>query len=168
MRHAARQLPSWLIFDVRRRQNAMKTIVKKGLGCALGFLIFAQLPVIGQNNEASGFIGEWTNKDFNTRSVTRVHIRRDGEKVVVHEWGRCHPRECDWGEAIAVVSGSALLITWKPRFAIMRQELTLLRDGGLQVVTHTHFTDNSGRKDSVSKDTLVKGLVHDWSDPAPK
>jgi urease beta subunit len=66
------------------------------------------------------------------------------------------------------VSGSVLLATWDEKFAIKTQELRPLSDGSLQVTTHTHFTDNSGRLDYDSKDIFAKGLVHDWSEPKPK
>ena len=146
----------------------MKSIHHKIIGFALGFLFLAQLRVIGQDGKASGFIGEWTNKDFKTRSITRVHIRQDSSKTIVHVWGRCHPKECDWGGATATIKGSALAVTWEHGFSVVTQELILLPDGGLQLSAHTHFTDNSGRKDYDTKETLAKGLVHDWSDPAPK
>lgn len=137
-------------------------------GCALGLLLAALLPASGQTNDTAGFIGDWTNKDFQTRSVTRVQIRLAGGHVSVHAWGRCHPAECDWGNATATVNGRVLSVTWKESFAVRTQEFTLQTDGSLQVSEHTHFTDNSGRKDYDSTDTLAKGLTHDWSDPAPK
>ena len=150
------------------RDDLMKNIHHKTIGCALGLLLSAHLPGCGRYTKASGFVGEWTNKNFETQSVTRVHIRLDGDKIVAHEWGRCSPQECDWGDATATAKGSGLSVTWKTGFSIVTQELALLDDGSLQVSTHTHFTDNSGRKDYDSKETFAKGLVHDWSDPAPK
>ena len=113
-------------------------------------------------------VGEWTDSDFNTRDITRVHIRRDGGQVIVHVWGRCHPTECDWGEVTAKASGSVLLATWDQKFAIKTQELRPFSDGSLQLTTHTHFTDNSGRQDYDTKSTFAKGLVHDWNEPTPK
>ncbi len=146
----------------------MKHTYQKTIGCALGLLMFALLPVIGQTTGASSFVGDWTNKDFQTRSITRVQIRLDGTNVIAHAWGRCHPMECDWGDTTAIVKGQTLTLTWKQGFAIVTHELTVLADGSLQVVGHCHFTDNSGRKDFDSKDILAKGLVHDWSDPTAK
>jgi len=146
----------------------MENILQKTIGCALGFLLLAQLPVIGQNSPASGFVGEWANKDFNTRDITRIHIRLKNSRVTVHMWGRCHPQECDWGDTTATVSDQALSLTWKQAFAVKTQELTLLADGSLQLTEHCHFTDDSGRKDYDIKDTFAKGLVHDWSDPPSK
>lgn len=130
--------------------------------------MFALLPVIGQPTNASSFVGDWTNKDFQTRDITRVQIRLDGTNVIAHVWGRCHPTECDWGDATATAKGQTLSLTWNQGFVVRTQELTLLADGSLQIVGHTHFTDNSGRQDSEIKNIFAKGLVHDWSDPAPK
>lgn len=50
------------------------------------------------------FTGQWCNKDFETRGNTRIRIHLDGEKLVVHMWGRCHPSECDWGDAVATLA----------------------------------------------------------------
>jgi hypothetical protein len=146
----------------------MKHTYQKTIGCALGLLMFALLPVIGQTSEASSFVGNWANKDFQTRSITRVQIRLDSTNVIAHVWGRCHPTECDWGDTTAIAKGKTLSLTWDHGFAVDTQELTLMADGSLQIVGHTHFTDNSGRKDYDSKDIFAKGLVHDWSDPSPK
>ena len=146
----------------------MKHTYQKTIGCALGLLMFALLPVIGQTTGTSGFVGDWTNKDFQTRGITRVQIRLDGTNITAHVWGRCHPTECDWGKTTAAAKGQTLTLTWKQGFKVETQELTVLADGSLQVVGHCHFTDSSGRKDYDSNDILAKGLVHDWSDPAPK
>jgi len=67
----------------------MKHTYQKTIGCALGLLMLALLPVIGQTPEASSFVGDWTNKDFNTRGITRVQIRLDGSRIIAHVWGRC-------------------------------------------------------------------------------
>jgi len=112
-------------------------------------------------------ITEWTNSDFNTQDITRVHIRQNGGRIILHVWGRCHPTECDWGEVTAKASGSVLLATWDQKFAIKTQELRTLSDGTLQLSTHTHFTDKSGRSDYDTISTFAKGLVHDWSEPTP-
>ncbi|MDR3458617.1 MAG: hypothetical protein P4N60_14300 [Verrucomicrobiae bacterium] len=145
----------------------MKHTCLKIAGGALGLLLFTLSPASGQTNDLAGFAGDWTNKDFQTRDITRVQIRVIGGHVRLHAWGRCHPKECDAGEGIAIVKGQGLSAAWKQPFALRTLELTLLADGSLQLSEQTHFTDNSGRKDSSFTNTLVKGLVHDWSDPAP-
>lgn len=130
------------------------------------FLMSATVWGAGQGAHASSFAGQWTNKDFKTRNITRVHIQLSGDKIMVHEWGRCHPTECNWGETTGTLKGKTLFVRWDQKFAIRTQELTLLLDGTLQVTTHTHYVDKSGRKDSVLKDIFVNGLIHDWSEPS--
>jgi hypothetical protein len=65
-------------------------------------------------------------------------------------WGQCHPTDCDWGTESTDRSDSddgTLSITWDEGYKVETQELTTLSDGRLQVVSHTHFTDDSGRPD---------------------
>jgi hypothetical protein len=134
-------------------------------------LIFCgALPVRSDDKLSSPFVGEWCNKDFNTRGVTRVHIRQEGAKLIAHMWGRCSPTECDWGDSTATIEedGKALTITWNQGFKTETQKLKLLPDGSLELVGHSHYTDNSGRGDRDSKYTFAKGLKHDWSDPPKK
>ena len=82
-------------------------------------------------------------------------------------WGRCHPTECDWGDATATIEkdGKVLSLTWKTNFNTETQKLTLLADDTLELAGHTHFIDKSGRGDQDNKYTYAKGLTHDWSDP---
>ena len=131
-------------------------------------LFWVAMPAKGQERASGGFVGEWCNKDFATRGNTRIHIRSEGAKLMVHRWGRCHPTECDCGETAATQGPTAksILLTWEDGFATTTQELTLVADGILELSGHTHFTDQSGRADSDSKAIFVKGLVHDWRDNA--
>ena len=145
----------------------MKAINTSTIVRLFSFLLLfcAAFPAKSQNEESPGFVGEWCNKNFATRGNTRINVRHDGTKLIVHMWGRCHPTECDLGERPATQSPSeSLLVTWKESFATITQKLTLLADGNLQSSSRTRFTDNSGRTDYESNETFVKGLVHDWSD----
>jgi len=135
----------------------------------LFILIFAccgAFPTTADDQTASPFVGEWCNKDFATGGVTRVHVRQEGTKIIAHMWGRCHPTECDWGESTATIDedGKILSIVWITNFDVVTQKLTLHADGTLQITGHTHFTDESGREDYVSKAMFTKGLTHDWGD----
>ncbi len=70
--------------------------------------------------------------------------------INVQELASCEPRDCDRGTESTDVSDSddgTLSITTNHGFAEKSKELTILSDGRLQVVEHTHFTDNSGRPD---------------------
>jgi hypothetical protein len=131
-------------------------------------LVCAAIPAKGQDSALAGFVGEWCNKDFATRGNTRIHVRSDGTRFMVHMWGRCHPAECDLGETAAFQDpkDNSTWVSWKTGFSVKAQKLTLLADGNLELAGHTHYTDSSGRADRDSKEIFVKGLVHDWSDNA--
>jgi DNA-binding beta-propeller fold protein YncE len=104
------------------------------------------------------FIGSWMNEDANTRGISRVEVRSDVNAVVAHMWGKCHPQDCDWGEARVDVSDAptgTLNVKWVLSFAQRTQRITVLSDGRLKVDSHTHFTDNSGRADNDSTDYFI-------------
>ena len=130
------------------------------------FVFCGASPARADDKTTSPFVGEWCNKDFATRGITRVHLRQRGAKFIAHMWGRCHPTECDWGKAKAMVeeNGKVLSLTWTMTFKTETQKLKLLADGSLELVGHTHFTDKSDRADYDSRHTFAKGLTHDWND----
>jgi uncharacterized protein YkwD len=105
------------------------------------------------------FLGSWTNKDPNTQSIARTSIRTDAAKVFVHMWGACAPTDCDWGETttdITDVDDGVLSLMWDQGFEVRTQQVSLLPDGVLRVVDHSHFTDNSGRADLDSTDDFIR------------
>lgn len=55
------------------------------------------------SGRTDAFVGTWKNTNRNTRGLTRVDITHSGSVYRVHAWGRCHPRDCDWGNAVAAV-----------------------------------------------------------------
>ncbi len=116
------------------------------------------------------FIGDWCNTDFSTRGITRVSIKKSGGEFIVHMWGRCHPKECDWGDATATLDEEKMLlkVEWDQKFCLHKQELVILHDGTLQVTCSTHYVDNSKRQDRTATYQFKKGLKHDWSDAAQK
>ncbi|MDF7826724.1 hypothetical protein P4B35_22030 [Pontiellaceae bacterium B12227] len=119
------------------------------------------------SDDLEKFVGEWCNEDFSTRGITRVHIDKYSNVFKVRMWGRCHPKECDWGEEIAIFSdegSSSLSVTWEKSFCVREQKIVILEDGDLEITSATHYVDKSGRKDRTSTDRFEKGLKHDWSD----
>ena len=108
----------------------------------------------------SVFEGTWKNDDEKTGSITRAEIRPRGSGFEVSMWGRCHPTDCDWGKPhsydFSSMAGGPMKLEWRPGFAVKKQELTLLPEGRMEVVTRTHFTDRSGRKDYEIRDFLRK------------
>lgn len=99
--------------------------------------------------------------------ITRILNYIDGGKLKVHMWGRCHSKECDWGEVTASLDPNdknILLLNWDHKTAIRTQKLTLGIDGTLQLWDQTIYNDNSGRMRE-TRDVYVNGLKHDWTDP---
>ncbi|MBS3919499.1 MAG: zinc ribbon domain-containing protein [Deltaproteobacteria bacterium] len=112
-----------------------------------------------QRADTSTFLGHWTNEDSNTRSITRVNIRSGPSGTVfIRMWGKCHPEDCDWGEKKVNVDESERVISieWRWGFGVQAQQLDILPDGRLRVLSNMRFTDNSGRQDYDSTDYFVK------------
>jgi len=106
------------------------------------------------------FAGVWVNEDAQTRSITRIELRRRWPGTEIRMWGKCHPVDCDWGSRysyeLSDVARGEMKVAWKPAFAVRTQDLKLLPDGRLEVVTHTQFTDRSGRRPYDSTDVFRK------------
>ncbi len=105
------------------------------------------------------FAGQWFNEDPDTKDITHIEIDVEGASVMVHVWGKCEPKDCDWGETQADISEAEkgiLLVKWEFSFKVETQKMILLSDGRLQVTKHTHFTDNSGRSDREAIEYFVR------------
>jgi|GEM_PF-649942 len=68
----------------------------------------------------TGISGTWTNKDSNTRGITKVIISKDESKI--HAYGKCHPSDCDWK--------TTALKKYKPKFVKMGYIYKALYDQG--------------------------------------
>jgi len=101
----------------------------------------------------------WVNENSSTDGITRVDIHQRLNKFYLHAWGRCDVTECDNGIQIAPTSAikeRSLLISKAFSFKTELQQWTLLQDGRLRVVRHTHFTDGSGRPDYDRSDVFKR------------
>jgi hypothetical protein len=110
-------------------------------------------------NEAVGlgyFSGRWKNTDLQTRGITTVSVRTQGNSVWMHAWGRCRPSDCDWGEVpanafgpdvSAAIASNAQSVAALFKTSFSETSMTLRRSGAdlLEAETQTRFTDNSGR-----------------------
>lgn len=114
-----------------------------------------------QEMAAQPFLGEWVNRNENTRSLPRAQIKLVESGIAVQMWGKCHPKDCDWGVVNATVNdpdaeGPSLQVIWEQGFCARIQTLRLSDDGMLRVETHTHYTDKSGRKDSLTTEFFIR------------
>ena len=101
------------------------------------------------------FSGTWTNSDPDTRGITALDIDVSDTRVTVQAWGRCHPRDCDWGrvegEVYAPDVSSNLRESAQLISAVFRsgrgKRLLLIRRGGrneLNVEVLVQFGDRRG------------------------
>jgi len=113
----------------------------------------------------SYFAGVWKNTNPPTRGLTKLRVRTEGESVWVHAWERCHPTDCDWGEAAgsAVAPGTSseqtnevqkVTATFQTSFSETLMTLTPADDNSIEAGTQTRFTDNSGRSSYSATYTL--------------
>ena len=76
------------------------------------------------------FAGGLKKVDSNTRGITILNIVPRGTRVIVHAWGSCHPRDCDWGTERSVAyapnvsadlrqAANALTVTFRTNFGMV-------------------------------------------------
>jgi hypothetical protein len=129
-------------------QSTFETSARTGTLTVAGVTVTMSQAAFSGSPFSSPFVGRWRNEDPETESITRVWIRGLGNVFVVQMWGACSP-ECDWGEAQtprADADDGVLVLVWTPPLGQKTQELQVLPDGRLRLMTHTQFTDGSGRQ----------------------
>jgi hypothetical protein len=133
-------------------------------------------PVAGSQNplaEKSGetqpdFLGEWTNRDFQTLGITRIRIKRanpSSKRIVVHVWTKSSQPtgEMDHGDANATLGNGILSVNQTSLIDVDRMEMTLLENGDMQLDAHPRFSGRESVDHISGKSVFGKGLVHDWS-----
>lgn len=102
------------------------------------------------------FKGNWVNADGNTRGMTQLKIRTQGEKVWLRAFGQCRPNDCDWGEVKGAAYANNVGQNLKRKANLISAEfksghsrtfvtLTKMNDNRLKVDSFTRFTDRGGR-----------------------
>jgi hypothetical protein len=108
------------------------------------------------------FAGTWKNVDRNTGGITTLKIKVDGSEVRVNAKGKCHPKDCDWGEVKANAYGPsassniqantrALTVRYKTNFSKTILVITKAGSNKLKAKVYTRFTDNSSRSNYTSE-----------------
>jgi len=103
---------------------------------------------------AASFTGNWVNRNPHTRNMTRFNIRRSGNGIFAHAWGKCHPSDCDWGRARATFSNNILTVRWNQGFVnrVMTVRGEDFRNGRyhmLRIKTISHYHDSRGTRTEV-------------------
>ena len=80
----------------------------------------------------------WKNEDPHTRGITRIQfVLSDTGKMMVHAWGSCHPRDCDWGLAEATHDGDSWLAAWNLRGGVHNWQVSIDTPSRIKVSEHT-------------------------------
>jgi peroxiredoxin/outer membrane lipoprotein-sorting protein len=91
-------------------------------------------------------VGTWFNQDPETPGITQIVLSNRGDKLIVHTWGACQPRDCDQGEAdVASVQGLATA-TFDVGFARDVMYLVPLPNGKLLIIDKPEYKDNPNLK----------------------
>lgn len=102
------------------------------------------------------FLGTWVNVNPNTRNIPQIQVTQtSATTATLHVWGACTPSWCDWGTTTATLSNGELHAFYDQGFSTQTIRITQV-NGQLIVYDHCHFTDNSGRQDFDSQDTMKK------------
>jgi len=107
---------------------------------------------------AAPFVGTWQNFGAEPQ-MDRIDISIPYGNLVIHEWGHCHPVNCDVGERSfdqAKITNGVLPIQWNSGFKVMTQALRIDASGQLELSVHNHFIDDSGRADYDFLEMLTK------------
>ncbi len=102
------------------------------------------------------FVGRWKPTNPGTHGIVRVDVREATNTLFVHEWGKCSPSDCDWGETQARGLGDKISVKWIFAFAEESQQLTLDHEGVLKLLVRRRYTDRSGRADVTETSYFVK------------
>jgi hypothetical protein len=157
--------------------------LREGSRCRLGRILDVLVKALGITVLLAGgcanvvaaadpFLGRWKNAD--NGGISRAQIRSTEGQFFIHIWGACQP-ECDWGESTMAGGGQIRQVTWNQGFCVIKQELIFGRPPSpgsnepltLRIVSHTHFTDNSGRSDYDETDVMVKQQDDTTHGPPP-
>ena len=98
---------------------------------------------------ASGLEGTWLNTGENGRNgLHKLEIRQSGSGIWVHGWGTCLPKDCDWGELEAPLSGGTATVTWSLAHGQRQAAVTVgpVESGQLKVAIRNTFTDGRTRQ----------------------
>jgi hypothetical protein len=141
-------------------------VKKITVALVIGLLATLQLSATASAS-INQFAGKWDNVDSKTGGLTHFDITTIASKVYFHGYGRCTPRDCDWGEAESVAyapsagsdvsdTAQALTVRYERDYADTTIVIQPINGNRLRVETFTHFKDRSQRSDYMSVETFSR------------
>jgi hypothetical protein len=135
------------------------------------FVIF--LLVLGLSVESladiNQFKGFWKNQNANTGGITKVKIQVSGTSVTVQAWGKCAPKDCDWGTVTGYAyapratanlaqEARAIIAVFKTSFAQSTLIIQVSGNNNLRVINYRRYTDGSNRTNFYATEYFKKSL----------
>lgn len=116
------------------------------------------------------FAGTWKNINPDTGGITTLRIKVEGPEVKIHVWGKCTPKDCDWGEftadaygpsAVSNILADARVLTARLSTDFSKVIMVITRAGSdkLKAEVYTKFRDTSGRTNYASNYTFKRVQV---------
>lgn len=98
----------------------------------------------------TSFKGKWINENANTNNITKINFDLR-YKLYVRVWGKCHPKDCDWGQTVGIPYGGSqntksVKVTYYKSFKVTNITIVPLSKTRIKVISYTKFKDKSGRK----------------------
>lgn len=134
------------------------------LSLALSFL----MPVTpSPSANINQFAGKWVNTDPNTRGLSSLQIDVRGRRLRIQAWGKCHPSDCAWGQAIGTAHSpsvqanqldtvEAVTTLYITSFSQTILVIRPIEGDQLRVESFTKFTDESSRADYTQVETFSR------------
>ena len=57
--------------------------------------------------QSNDFLGEWKHSGTE-QGLTRLSIKQENGNWIIQAWGKCHPRDCDWGKTELKLLGDSI------------------------------------------------------------
>lgn len=106
------------------------------------------------------FKGTWLNADKNTRRVTTLTIMVKGRFATVHAWGKCHPKDCNWGTTAGrFYKDGTLRASYGTKIAVRSLVFRVKTQRTMSVQVMTHYIDKSRRNDRRSVETFNRSAA---------
>ncbi|HSS99376.1 MAG TPA: redoxin domain-containing protein [Terriglobales bacterium] len=115
----------------------------------MNLLVYLLFGLLSQQPTPSNQIaGTWINQDPETMGITQIVVRRRGNKLYVHAWGACQPRDCDQGETEINFAEAVGTAVFDAGFAVDQMYLVRLPSGKLLVVDKFELKNNAKQQTS--------------------
>ncbi|MEM8806321.1 MAG: hypothetical protein AAGF01_09880 [Cyanobacteria bacterium P01_G01_bin.38] len=109
-----------------------------------------------RGSDIDSWVGTWVNVDAATRGMTRLKIiKTSDQKITLQGFGKCHPRDCDWGVTSATLQrgrlGALYDVGWKKTNIIVTQA-----NDQLIADVFSDYSEEDGRTDRRNRYVLKR------------